>query len=121
MNIFLDKASRDVYVGVRVKKSRRWRELSPTGKPRGKPWSLLRFHSSQVEKTLQQCPLGPSPALSPRLPPPWAEQGFPNASPLPLAAPSRAARAATGREHGSARGLMAGPRGVVTLVTSTWL
>lgn len=39
MNIFLDKASRDAHVGVRMKKiswSRRC-ELSPIGKSRGKP------------------------------------------------------------------------------------
>lgn len=62
MNIFLDKASRDAYVGVRVKKnswSRRWRELSPIGKSRGKPWSLSGIYSSQAEKMLQQHPLRP--------------------------------------------------------------
>lgn len=88
MNIFLDKASRDVYVGVHVKKSRWsgwWRELSPVGKSRGKPLRLSRIYSSQVEKMSQQRPLHPR-AMARRCPrgcqPPWAEQGFPRASPL---------------------------------------
>lgn len=62
MNILLDKASRDVHVGVWVKKSswsKRWGELSPIRKSRGKYWSFFRIYSSQVEKMLWQHSLCP--------------------------------------------------------------
>lgn len=131
MNIFLDKASRDACVGVRVKKSRRsrqWRELSPISKSRGKPPSLSRIYSSQVEKILQQRPVCPkamvrlcSPGQSrapPKLPRHPSEPPDP---PLVLSQGCPAPRLLPGWERSSPRGLMADPQRVVTLVTGTCL